>query len=102
MAKYQIHSVDGGYVPPMEKMTALSMSPAEKAVAEIGELVKYDEDFGGIVPAGENDAEYVLMSGPIGPVHENESGAGVWGVLAIRVTDSIVFEDENGNRVRLK
>lgn len=99
MAKYMIHSVDGGYVPPMEK---IDVSASSDTPLTIGTPVYYEAEVGSYQPGSGGDYEYVLMSSNITPLTKNDNnGLYESEAFAIRVSPNIVFEDENGNRVRL-
>lgn len=82
MAKFMIHSVDGGYVPPFERVAIASgVTPAVGVGLAEGE--------GGATVSDTPD--YVCMC------KEAKNGE----VLAVRVTDNIVF-DVDGVPTRLK
>lgn len=100
MAKYKIHSTDGGYVPPFETVYSDSLDTTAPVI-EIGDTVKYIEN-GGYTKCAANEATHICASVPGNKGwYETSGGEFRFEFLAIRISDNIVWEDENGNRVRL-
>ena len=100
MAKYKIYSVTGGHVPPYERIEVTSLNETAPNVG-IGDVVSR-EPGEGYVPGYNSDpniAKYVVMSNPL--TEYVKEGKALVETYAVYASPDIVFEDENGNKVRL-
>ena len=101
MAKYKIHSVDGGYVPPHEDVD-IDQLYYEDEKLPVGLPLVITPGAPTTVPENISGATHVLMSefGDYFYSTGAESNSFNGTARAIRITENIVFEDENGTKYR--
>lgn len=101
MAIYKIHSVDGGYVPPHEDVYINQLYyDGEKLPTGLPLVITPGDPT--TVPENISGATHILMSEFGDHYYSSNAEANCFegAARAVRVTENIVFKDENGTKYR--